>query len=354
MKWYGLFCVSFVFYTQTEIRRPLFRRLAKKRICHQKVIRATKSANLVKKVKKENITNESIDSIQLSDDYSAITYDLNGGRFGDNLSSYCRAIWIAYHYNIPLLYKPFKYSNQLMLHSYGWPMTKKINEKFRETIVIPNHNYYDIKQEGNILYVIGWRSRTPANWDDKQFVDLVKKCIALSSPSPDIAIPSQHISVAVHIRTGGNYKPDKGIRLRQPKRFAPIEFYFDQLKRIKSMFEGKPLYVHVFTDDSHPMSFIQQFKQELGEEGITYGCRKKNNNFNVNVLEDFFAMTKFDCLIRPESLYSIYAERLGNHQVVIYPIQTGFCREKKIVTIKEIGIKEKTPQGYVTKTIRIW
>src|SRR5438477_11202069 len=47
---------------------------------------------------------------------SAITWKPNGGRFGDNLVSYCKAKWIAYMFNIELLYLPFPYSDELMIH----------------------------------------------------------------------------------------------------------------------------------------------------------------------------------------------------------------------------------------------
>ncbi|MGB8367548.1 MAG: hypothetical protein WCD44_04275 [Candidatus Babeliales bacterium] len=354
MKQYSLFFILFVFYTQAKIRRPLFKKFVKKRIHQQKIV-AIQQTSLVEKKKQqqENMNDIELDAVPLSDGSSAVTYDLNGGRFGDNLSSYCRAIWLAYRHNIPLLYKQFKYSEQLMFANFGLPMTQYRNNKFKERIVIPNHNYYDIKKDNGTLYVIGWRSRIPADWNDKKFVALVKKCIALPHSSTGIEIPSQHFSIAVHIRTGGDYKPDKTARTRQPKRFAPLQFYIDQIKCVQSMVENKKLYVHIFTDDANPLHFVEKIKQELGDEQIVYGCREKNNNFYSNVLEDFFAMAKFDCLIRPESLYSIYAERLGDHKIIIYPMGTEFCREKRMVIIKEIGIKEQTSDGYVIKNIRI-
>src|SRR5665213_983093 len=45
----------------------------------------------------------------------AVTYEFSGGRLGDNLLSYLHAKWISYRHQIPLLYKPFKYSDKLML-----------------------------------------------------------------------------------------------------------------------------------------------------------------------------------------------------------------------------------------------
>ena len=70
-------------------------------------------------------------------------------------------------------------------------------------------------------------------------------------------------------------------------------------------------------------------------------------------MEDFFAMTKFDCLIRPESLYSIYAERLGNHEVIIYPIRVNSAGRKRELTVREIAIRKRTSEGYITKKVRV-
>ena len=38
-----------------------------------------------------------------------------GGRLGDQLIAYMHAKWVSYLYDIPLLYKPFHYSNDLVL-----------------------------------------------------------------------------------------------------------------------------------------------------------------------------------------------------------------------------------------------
>ena len=46
---------------------------------------------------------------------STITYELSGGRLGDNLVAYIHAKWISYKHDIPLEYKPFEHSNELVL-----------------------------------------------------------------------------------------------------------------------------------------------------------------------------------------------------------------------------------------------
>jgi len=41
--------------------------------------------------------------------------------------------------------------------------------------------------------------------------------------------------------------------------------------------------------------------------------------YNLNVVEDFYNMSCFDCLIRPASHFFLAAQLLGNHKIIIYP-----------------------------------
>lgn len=344
MNRYILLLVFTVTCTQTRIKMSCLK---------GSIVRKNQSAKKVLKSTNLERNNTEFEKNMGEEATSVVTYELNGGRFGDNLSSYCRAIWISYRYNIPLLYKLFKYSDQLALDNYGVPMNKKIASQFKRKLIIPKHNRYDIVRTSGLLYVVGWKSKVSMDWRNKDFMALLKKCVTLSSLSSEIKVPHNHVSVAVHVRTGGDYIPDKKIRSKQPKRFAPHQFYIDQIKRIRSIFEGKDLYVHVFTDDSNPEALVKNFKKSIEDEHIKYGCRQRGNNFHAHVLEDFFAMAKFDCLIRPESLYSIYAERLGNHEVVIYPVRVNSIGQKRELTVREIAIKKRTSEGYITKKVRV-
>jgi len=344
MKRYILLLVFAVFCAQTKIKRSRLKKFITKKIQPAKNTLKSTSLKRDSSEYEENVSEET---------RSAVTYELNGGRFGDNLSSYCRAAWISYRYNIPLLYKPFKYSDQLSLGNYGIPMSKKVVSQFKRRLVIPKHGRYDIVKTRSILYIVEWKSKIPFDWCNKDFMALLKKCVTAPYLSSKIEVPQNHISVAVHVRTGGDYTPDKKICSRQPKRFAPHQFYIDQIKRIRSMFEDKDLYVHVFTDDSNPEALVKNFKKNIEDEHIQYGCRQRGNNCNAHVLEDFFAMIKFDCLIRPESLYSTYAERLGNHEVVIYPVYVDYIGRKRELAVREIAIKKRTAEGYITKKVRV-
>ncbi len=251
--------------------------------------------------------------------WSAVTYRLNGGRFGDNLVSYCKAKWLSYKNNIPFVYQPFKHSNHLMLHTFEIERTKKVVKQFNKVIRLPDCEMFHINSYANILYISQWETKVRIDWKDQKFLAMLKKCIVPRVAVKKIKIPSGAVSIAVHIRTGGGYYVDKIMCCKWPRRFAPEHFYIDQIKHLAKLFGDVPLYVHIFTDDPHPEKIVKRFKRIFVNDQISFGYRKKKNRHNRNVIEDFFAMMQFDCLIRPCSNFSRFVERLGNHKVVIFP-----------------------------------
>ena len=61
------------------------------------------------------------------------------------------------------------------------------------------------------------------------------------------------------------------------------------------------------------------------------------NNHHSNVLEDFFEMARFDCLIRPDSNYSIMAEKIADYKIVISPL--SYKKTGNNIVIDEVQIK---------------
>lgn len=145
--------------------------------------------------------------------------------------------------------------------------------------------------------------------------------MAPKKPLPLITPPSDKISVAVHVRKGGTYE-SWGLSFKQGSHLHKIpfnEFYSDQIKSVSALLGNRPLYVFIFTDDENPEALLETIKKSVNVPSIVYDCRRENNHHNTNVLEDFFSMMHFDVLIRPDSNYSILAEKLGEHSLVIYP-----------------------------------
>ena len=286
---------------------------------------------------------------------SAITYELNGGRFGDNLLSYCRTKWLGYKNNVPLLYVPFAYSDQLMMHEKEpWYDPEECIKQFESTLYLLKKEAVDIMYNSNLLYFKKWKYEVHINWQDKQFVEELRTLITPRFSLRLLELPKDCVTVAVHIRRGGGYCVDTSYLMRkQILRFASDEYYIEQIKRIAQIFAGEKLYVHIFTDDRNPEIIAQNYKQAVGIDTIEYGYRAEKNNHHSNVLEDFFSMMKFDCLIRPKSHYSRFVERLGYNKVIIAPAEIKNAYFQKTIDMVKIRIKEKTGWSVTRENMQI-
>jgi hypothetical protein len=273
---------------------------------------------------------------------SAVTFELNGGRFGDNLLSYSRAKWLSYQYGIPLMLYPFPYSDQLVLYEQEQMLCI---DDFDRVVRLPSSDKYTLKKDNNTLYINHWRTKVSLNWNDSIFIAELKKLIAPRYEMQKVVIPQGYVSVAVHVRNGGGYGADTPQEQeRCPLRFVPDEFFIAQIERIARMFQGQQLYVYIFTDHKQPAVLAEKFSNALSNENIIIDYQKAENGHNMNVLEDFFSMMQFDCLIRPGSHFSRFVERLGQAQLSIYPYSVAKEGNSPAV-IDVIGIKTRNAKG---------
>lgn len=305
---------------------------------------------------------------------SAITYIAQGekgggGRLGDQLWKYCKAKWISHYYKIPLLYKPFKYSDQLVLHEQESHYKQEDKARFIKNVVISNvRSDRAIMSDANILYEIVFNAsikhayklengKTTTIRDlfsacalDKNFSkklkELIKPAIKINKVSP----PINMITVAVHVRKGGGYDPPLFSRSidfidkKRPKKFPPDSYYIEQIKKLSNMYEDAPMYIHIFTDDPHPEKIAKKYEAEVGASNLCFGYREQDNHYDTNVLEDFFSMADFDCLIRPGSNFSKIAQLIGNHQVIIFPEHAKWEGDKLFIDgVKIIDKRNSRP-----------
>jgi len=246
---------------------------------------------------------------------SAITYELNGGRFGDNLLSYSRAKWLSYIYDIPLQLYPFPYADQLRLYDEEQMLCIK---DFKHVVRLSRVG--EIQRDSNTLYINHWRTKIKIDWNDVVFIKQLREKIAPRHDMQKVSIPEGYVSVAVHVRNGGGFSVDNPReKERCPLRFVPEQFFIDQIERIAQIYEGQQLYVYIFTDYKKPYKIAQRFSRALNNENIIFDYNKAENGYNLGVLEDFFSMMQFNCLVRPGSHFSRFVERLGDAQLVIYP-----------------------------------
>lgn len=280
---------------------------------------------------------------------AAISYNFNGGRFGDTMLTLYKALWLSWKYKIPLLYKEFPYANQMHLHTL---LTHKYKEYVKQTKMRRVVNIHDelkqpILHHKNIAYVIDYYSHL-VDWHDAdkglflkhkdvaftQYLrSMVKPCVELSL----VVLPKGIKSVAVHVRKGGGFDNpllseaclNSPIDIKNaqhdyadvgyPTKFPPDSYYIEQIKRISEILNDQPLYIYLFTDDRNPQRLVDKYSREINKKNIIFDYRKEGNAHNAHVLEDFFSMTQFDCLIRNDSSFSKAAHMLADYDIAIYP-----------------------------------
>jgi hypothetical protein len=118
-----------------------------------------------------------------------------------------------------------------------------------------------------------------------------------------------------------------------PEKFPPEQYYVDQIKKLFHMLNHQPLYVHIFTDDKKPNELKKRIKKAVNLPHITFAC----NKHNASMLEDFFAMTQFDCLIRPVSGFSYFPQVLGKHKIIMYPLHLAWIKPNLLI-VNKVGI----------------
>lgn len=231
---------------------------------------------------------------------NAITYGLSGGRLGDNLMAYLHAKWISYKYSLPLLMVSFPYSDSFQFHYEEYKAEefnfqhkilttskndlKNINRKNSTIFQIPyfSENYFEFMNEKstNKLYFL-------VDWEDPFFNEEIRHSLTLIKPPVTLNLPTDKITVAVHVRRGGGFDKEN-LKLCFPLKAPPDSYYIHEIKRLAELFENQKLYVFIFTDDLNPISIVHNFQDAIQNSNIEFDCRCHGNNHFSNVLEDFF------------------------------------------------------------------
>jgi hypothetical protein len=278
--------------------------------------------------------------------YSAggITYGLSGGRFGDNILAYARAALIAHRLRAPLLYTPFPSSDQLQLHTHVPPAPLSIAPRRLVTITDGILNSFSEHKWYKIAYCPTIAGLYEAMVFDEQFAEKVKNHLKPIKELTPLPLPSNRITVAVHVRKGGGKFDDYRIvspvqfytqqdinnaaasTLQPalfsdqlwPLKFPPDQYYVDQIIQLSEMLDNMPMHVHIFTDDVRPEELVRRYSKYIAKDTITYSYQEHANHSDGCVLEDFFAMAyQFDCLIRSGSNFSWASQLIGNHKIII-------------------------------------
>lgn len=261
------------------------------------------------------------------------------GRLGDKLLCFAHAKWIAHRYQLPLFMLPFPYAG-------GFTFSQKysyLSAQFRYLNEVHPKNHREMSQAlsaASTLFVIDFfaesdfESRIAPNtgayfytgWRDRGFLQSLREdltpLVALEKPMLD----DSEVHVAVHLRLGGGFdnphmlKTVSAVALKSPQH----AFYLQQIKRVAGFFPGKSIQVHLFTDDPNPKELAQKYEEWLKNPSLHVTYRTEKNQHDLHVLDDFFAMSAFDCLIYPQSYFSVLASQLGDFAVRITPIHASW------------------------------
>ena len=286
-----------------------------------------------------------------------------GSRFGDNLLGYCKAKWIAYKYNLPFYLKVFPHAQELALAQKDSLLSAGIRKGYTQEVHVTRQKINWL-QESRTLYYLSLNTKSIA-WSitntDSLFMQFRQELQELISPvrKPSLpTLPHDMISVAVHVRKGGGYdrpllsdNPDKtepyptGTHYADqiwPLKFPPDTFYIDQIRYLYTYFGNQPLYVYIFTDDKNPPEIVRTFSSALSDCQLQFACRDTENGPDKNVIDDLMGLSIFDCLIRPTSNFSVCAQLIGNHQIIIWPKQYHWEHAQLIIDDVTVYIPSRT------------
>lgn len=266
---------------------------------------------------------------------SAVLMSHEGGRLGDKLLCYAHAKWVAHRYHLPLIIRSFPYVENFGL-SRLWPMTSPQFSYQREIHPKSHREILQNLSKPSTLFVIDYFAETDfearmapntgayfyTGWRDRGFLKSLREDLTPLVPLEAPLLDSSDVHVAVHLRLGGSFDDPKFLQtkrelaLKSPRH----QFYVQQIKRVAAMFEGKSIQVHLFTDDEHPERLAELYTKMLNNSALHFTYRNTKNAHNLHVLDDFFAMSAFDCLIHPQSYFSILAAQLGDFAVRLTPV----------------------------------
>ncbi len=269
-------------------------------------------------------------SVNEIDDYAvSVTYAMDGGRFGDQLTGYLKALWISYKYNTPFIYRPFDYSDQLALsdahkNAFSEKKVKSFDAKleyfspfdldkaervFQYLDKMPDHNDSNKKQ---LVWNVGLL--TPfieehfcEKMDDEGFRALMQGLVKAKTDLSLLTLPTDYKTIAIHVRTGVGFDWESNIQ-SMPTKFPPNTFYLGSLQQAVNYFKKDPVYIYIFTDHPQPELIRAEYLKEIEcwnvDNEIVVDCRKEENHHTLNVLEDLFSMAQFDCIIHGDSSFS--------------------------------------------------
>lgn len=276
---------------------------------------------------------------------SAVTVTPGGGRFGDQLVKLFNAMYVAHHYHLPLIYRPFEFSDQLKINILYDVYYDGIEKKYDKVVEIFNDYDFKIDPNKNILYLVGIRFKPKNILKNKEdFIARYRAAVTPINQPSLLQLSSEYINVAVHVRRGTGFdRPVNSNTVcdadrKWPLKFPPESFYIDELQRISDFFPNNDIYCYIFSDDENVLVIKKRIEASVNRNNCIFDSRDLFDYKHATVI-DFFNMMQFDCLIRPQSSYSKMIEKLGNFSIVISPADFYWYDEELFIAKSKIVFK---------------
>lgn len=276
---------------------------------------------------------------------SQLTYRLSGGRLGDNILMYLRAKYVAKKYDLDFVYKPFDMAEYFLFHELEGSHKKK--EVLQKKVVIQKEeDLLLLNGEGAELpYFSDFLSEYPVfkefpsvfvDWNDAQLKEYMRYAVTPICELPLIypEDPSK-INVAIHLRYGSGQDDEATIN-RHPLKFPPIDFYANQVLKIYEHYGSQPLEVFLFTDAKEPKRVAAQLLNSLKNIDVEIRYKEIVKQEPIEILQDFFSLQNFDCLIRPESSFSYLASLIKDYEISVAPFIYQKVKGKVKITAVEV------------------
>ncbi len=298
----------------------------------------------------------------LSNANNAITFALNGGRCGDCLLNYIKAKWVAWKYDFTLYIEKFPHAQKFVLCQQEHHNFRRLRRRFNKLVKLTSDYhlsrntfcktfftssfYFCAEDWGCVHDIHTWHGL----YNNLEFRQLIRKLVVPVDNYEQMVLPKDCLTVAVHVRKGCG--PDPGVSSQgilkeykkrgnivasdksHPLKFPPDHFYIDSLRLLLEHVGDERVFVQIFTDYNDQQKIIDHYKQQVNDERVIF-ADAINNNF----IADMFDMSLFDCLIRPDSSFSKISELVGDHTIVMCPLQSKWKNNTLYIT--EIRLKDK-------------
>jgi hypothetical protein len=259
----------------------------------------------------------------------AYTYEVSSGSLGDHLLCYARARWLSYRHQIPLIVKPFPFSDHLRVAEGGltpeviargcWDRRHSLSHDPLTHFPSPGEVWevpYFPESFVETAAHFPWVPFFQVDWTDNVFLQELRMGIRPISCGPAPYLPEDRLCIAVHWRTG------EGQRLSSYRKpLCSVQYYQRELQRLLKRIGPRPIYLHLFTDDPYPLELLEKLQAAAQgfDADIHWAARRPEVQASARVLEDLFLMARFDVLLRGSSSYAFIAARIGDVALEIFP-----------------------------------